>query len=95
MAAKRIAASCRPDADERLESLGIHSIAGRAVSGTSIQETTAISRAAQHDSDAALLGAEPYRTREISLAHHGVLFLDELPEFRRSVLKCSASPGGF
>jgi magnesium chelatase family protein len=78
---------------EALETTKIHSVAGKLP-----EHTTLISkrpfRAPHHTiSDVALVGGggQP-QPGEISLAHHGVLFLDELPEFKRTVLEVMRQP---
>ena len=78
--------------DEALECTAIHSVAGTLVSGGLLVERPF--RAPHHTiSDVALVGggANP-RPGEISLAHHGVLFLDEMPEFSRHVLDVLRQP---
>jgi magnesium chelatase family protein len=95
MAAKRIAGIMPPPTrEERLDILGIHSIAGTGAGGQRTFSGGRPFRAPHHTiSDAALLGGgiNP-RPGEVSLAHHGILFLDELPEFRRSVLEVLRQP---
>ncbi|MDH4064247.1 MAG: YifB family Mg chelatase-like AAA ATPase [Acidobacteriota bacterium] len=73
--------------DEALESTAIHSVAGLVPPGGSLLAERPF-RAPHHTiSDAALVGGGPHpRPGEVSLAHHGVLFLDEMPEFERRVL---------
>jgi magnesium chelatase family protein len=78
---------------EALETTKIHSIVGLLTPGQALV-TRRPFRAPHHTaSDAGLLGGNNYPTPgEISLAHNGVLFLDELPEFKRSVLETMRQP---
>jgi magnesium chelatase family protein len=79
--------------DEALESTSIHSVAGLLAPGTRLL-TARPFRAPHHTiSDVALVGGGQHpRPGEISLAHHGVLFLDEMPEFSRRVLEVLRQP---
>src|SRR5438034_6253817 len=79
--------------EEALETTKIHSIVGLLAPGQALI-TQRPFRAPHHTaSDAGLLGGNVNPTPgEISLAHHGVLFLDELPEFKRSVLETMRQP---
>jgi len=82
-----------PEPVERLEILGIYSAAGRTLAeGPGASERPF--RSPHHRAtDIALIGGgAEAKPGEISLAHHGVLFLDELPEFRRSVLEVLRQP---
>ena len=80
--------------EEQLDVLGIHSAAGRDLLAESSDPSAPPFRAPHHSaSDIALIGGGVMPAPgEISLAHHGVLFLDELPEFKRSVLEVLRQP---
>lgn len=82
-----------PSLEESLESTKIHSVAGQLHARSSLM-TIRPFRAPHHTiSDVALVGGGTYpQPGEISLAHNGVLFLDELPEFKRSVLEVMRQP---
>ncbi|MCC5934691.1 MAG: YifB family Mg chelatase-like AAA ATPase [Balneolales bacterium] len=79
--------------NEALETTKIHSVTGLMRSGSSIV-TTRPFRAPHHTiSDVALVGGGSIpMPGEISLAHNGVLFLDELPEFQRKALEVMRQP---
>lgn len=76
-------------AEERLETLRIHSLAG-----LPLEDHKRPFRSPHHSiSHAGLIGgSQQLRPGEVSLAHNGVLFLDELPEFKRSVLEVLRQP---
>lgn len=79
--------------EEALETTKIHSVAGMLAAGESLLATRPF-RAPHHTiSDAGLIGGgSSPKPGEVSLAHHGVLFMDELPEFRRNVLEALRQP---
>ena len=78
---------------EALETTRIHSVAGLTGDRTAVV-TTRPFRAPHHTiSDAGLIGGGHVpMPGDVSLAHNGVLFLDELPEFRRHVLEVLRQP---
>ena len=94
MLAKRLPSILPPlTLTEALETTKIHSVAGRTVEKGGVM-TSRPFRSPHHTiSDVALVGGGQYpQPGEISLAHNGVLFLDELPEFKRSVLEVMRQP---
>jgi magnesium chelatase family protein len=94
MLARRLPSLLPPlSPEEALEATAIHSVAGLLPPGTGLLASRPF-RAPHHTaSDIALVGggATP-RPGEISLAHHGVLFLDEAPEFSRRALEALRQP---
>jgi magnesium chelatase family protein len=78
---------------EAIDTTRIHSVAGRTGDRTAVV-TTRLCRAPHHTiSDAGLIGGGHVpMPGEVSRAHHGVLFLDALPEFRRHVLEVLRQP---
>ena len=79
--------------EEVLETSKIHSVAGLLSPGKGLITNRPFRDPHHMISDAALVGGGPYAAPgEISLAHNGVLFLDELPEFKRNVLELLRQP---
>jgi magnesium chelatase family protein len=78
---------------EALETTKIHSVAGRLPAGTALIATRPF-RAPHHSiSYAGLIGGGSVpKPGEVSLSHHGVLFLDELPEFKKDILEMLRQP---
>jgi len=94
MLAKRLPSILPPmTLTEALETTKIHSVAGRTKEHSGIM-TQRPFRSPHHTiSDVALVGGGAYpQPGEISLSHNGVLFLDELPEFKRGVLEVMRQP---
>lgn len=94
MLSKRLPSILPPlSLQEALETTKIHSVAGR-IQGIEGLMTERPFRSPHHTiSDVALVGGGSYpQPGEISLAHNGVLFLDELPEYKRTVLEVMRQP---
>jgi magnesium chelatase family protein len=94
MLAKRIPSIIPPlTLEEALETTKIHSVAGKIDDHTALM-TRRPFRSPHHTiSDVALVGGGTFpQPGEISLGHNGVLFLDELPEFKRTVLEVMRQP---
>mgnify|MGYP001443751669 FL=1 len=94
MLAKRLPSIIPPlTLREALETTKIHSVAGKIDRDTALM-TRRPFRSPHHTiSDVALVGGGQFpQPGEISLAHNGVLFLDELPEFKRTVLEVMRQP---
>jgi magnesium chelatase family protein len=94
MMARRLPSVLPPLAfDEALDCTSIHSVAGTLAPGTALMQRRPF-RAPHHTiSEVAMVGGGSFpRPGEISLAHNGVLFLDELPEFDRRVLEALRQP---
>jgi len=79
--------------EEALETTKIHSVAGRLPADSALIATRPF-RAPHHSiSYAGLIGGGTVpKPGEVSLAHHGVLFLDELPEFKKDILEMLRQP---
>lgn len=94
MLAKRVPTIIPPlTLEEALETTRIHSVAGKIEDHTALM-TKRPFRSPHHTiSDVALVGGGTFpQPGEISLGHNGVLFLDELPEFKRTVLEVMRQP---
>lgn len=94
MLAKRIPTILPPfTLREALETTKIHSVAGKIDKETSLMLSRPFRSPHHTISDVALVGGGTYpQPGEISLSHNGVLFLDELPEFKRTVLEVMRQP---
>lgn len=94
MLAKRLPSILPPmTLSEALETTKIHSVAGRVKEHTGLMSQRPFRSPHHTISNVALVGGGSYpQPGEISLSHNGVLFLDELPEFKREVLEVMRQP---
>lgn len=94
MLAKRLPTILPPmSLEEALETTKIHSVAGKVKESTGLITQRPFRKPHHSISDTALVGGGGYpQPGEFSLAHNGVLFLDELPEFKRSALEVMRQP---
>ncbi len=94
MLAKRLPSILPPmTLHEALETTKIHSVVGRVKQHSGLMSQRPFRSPHHTISDVALVGGGAYpQPGEISLSHNGVLFLDELPEFKRGVLEVMRQP---
>ena len=94
MLAKRLPSILPPmTLHEALETTKIHSVVGRVKEHTGLMAQRPFRSPHHTISDVALVGGGAFpQPGEISLSHNGVLFLDELPEFKRGVLEVLRQP---
>ena len=94
MLAKRLPSILPPmTLEEALETTKIHSVVGRLKENSGLMSQRPFRSPHHTISDVALVGGGSYpQPGEISLSHNGVLFLDELPEFKRTVLEVMRQP---
>jgi len=94
MLAKRLPSIMPPmTLNEALETTKIHSVVGRIKENSGLMGYRPFRSPHHTISDVALVGGGAYpQPGEISLSHNGVLFLDELPEFKRTVLEVMRQP---